>query len=394
MSSYDMPPRTTAPRSGKPNTALRMSIMLVFTALVLGAVFGWGALKAHFIAQFLKTFAYQVETVATITAEPSPWQPQLTATGSLTPVNGAALSSEVSGIVDTVRFTSGTDVPAGAVLVTLRPNNDAAVLAQLQAQAKLAAITEARDVKQLAAQAISQAQLDTDRATLAADQAQVASQQALMAEKVVRAPFAGRVGITAVNPGQFIAAGSTVVSLEQLDPIYADFYVPQAELSAITPGQSISVKVDAFPGQSFTGTVAAVDAAVDPTTRNILVRASLPNPGKTLRPGMFADVSVATGTPANYVTLPQTAITYNPYGDTVFVVGHGQDHAGKPALVAHEVFVTTGDTRGDQVEVTSGINAGDMVVTAGQVKLHNGSVVTINNSLQPPDSATPTPANE
>jgi membrane fusion protein (multidrug efflux system) len=381
-------------RKSQPNPALRFAVVLLASVLVLGAVFGWGALKAHFIAQFLKGFANQVQTVATITAPTSTWQPQLTATGSITPVEGASLSSEVGGIVDTVRIPSGEDVKAGTVLVTLRPNGDPAVLAQLQAQEQLAAITEARDEKQLAAKAIAQAQLDADRATLAADKAQVQAQQALIAEKIIRAPFAGRVGIRQVTPGQFIPAGTAVVSLEQLDPVYTDFYVPQQEVSDVAPGQTVAVTVDAFPGQSFTGTVIALDAAVDPATRNILVRASVANPARTLRPGMFANVAVASGAAQSYVTLPQTAITYNPYGDTVYVVQHGKDAKGQPALVAQQIFVTTGDTRGDQVAIISGVKPGDVVVTAGQVKLHNGAVVDINNTVQPSDSAIPTPPNE
>jgi membrane fusion protein (multidrug efflux system) len=378
----------------KPNTGFRMVVMLAIVALVLGIVFGLGTFKSYMIAQFLKGFANQVQTVATVPAEPSSWQPLLTATGGITPVNGAALSAEVSGIVDTIRFDSGTEVKQGDVLLTLRPNNDPAVLAQLQAQAQLAAITTARDAAQYAAHAIAKEQLDTDRATLAADVAQVQGEQALIAEKVVRAPFAGRIGIRQVNPGQFLPAGTSIATLEQLDPVYADFYMPEQSLSALAPGQSVSISVDAYPGQSFTGTVTALDSAVDTATRNILVRATVPNPDGKLRPGMFASVAVASGAPQDFITLPQTAITYNPYGDTVYVVQHGTDAKGQPALIARQVFVTLGATRGDQVAVTAGLSPGDTVVTAGQVKLRNGALVSINNTVEPPDSTNPTPPNE
>ncbi len=378
----------------KPHPTKRMVIMLVSVAVLFALVFGYGALRSFMIGQFLKGFANQVQTVATITAAQSPWQPQLQSVGSVTAINGAALSAEVSGIVDTINFESGADVQKGQILATLRPNNDPAVLAQLQATAKLDAINYARDQKQFAASAVSQATLDSDRQTLAAAQAQVAAQQALMAEKVIRAPFSGRLGIRKVDVGQYISPGTEIVTLEQLNPLYVDFYLPQRTLSQLQVGQTVGLSLDAYPGQNFTATVSAIGAQVDQDTRSIAVRATVPNDKLQLRPGMFASLNVATGAPASYVTLPQTAITYSSYGDTVFVVRHGQDAKGKPALVAEQVFVTLGDTRGDQVAVLSGVQPGDVVVTAGQVKLRNGAVVSINNSVQPPNSATPNPPNE
>ena len=378
----------------KPNTTRRMIVMLASVAVLFGLVFGYGALRGYLIAQFLKGFANQVQTVATITAAETQWQPQLQSVGSLTAINGAALSAEVSGIVDSINFESGVDVPKGQLLVTLRPNNDPAVLAQLQATAKLDEINYTRDQKQFAASAVSQAQLDADRENLAAAQAQVAAQQALMAEKQIRAPFAGRLGIRKVDVGQYISPGTEIVTLEQLNPLYVDFYLPQQALSELQVGQTVNFSLDAYPGQTFTGAISAIGAAVDQATRSIAVRATVPNDKFLLRPGMFTSLNVSVGTPASYVTLPQTAITYNSYGNTVFLVRHGKDANGKPALVAEQVFVTLGDTRGDQVAVLSGVKPGDVVVTAGQVKLHNGVAVAINNSVQPPNSATPNPPNE
>jgi membrane fusion protein (multidrug efflux system) len=162
----------------------------------------------------------------------------------------------------------------------------------------------------------------------------------------------------------------------------------------VQPGQKVDVVVDAYPDEHFTGTVTALDSNVDQATRSIEVRASVDNSKLLLRPGMFASVNVSIGTQRNFVTLPQTAITYNSYGDTVYVLSHGKDAAGKDALIANQVFVTLGDTRGNQVAVLSGIKAGDQVVVAGQVKLRNGSVVAINNTLLPPNTANPTPPNE
>jgi membrane fusion protein (multidrug efflux system) len=371
-----------------------MVIMLCAVGVLFGLVFGYGALRSYFIGKFLAGFANQVQTVATMTAEETPWQPGLQSVGSITAVNGASISAEVSGIVDTINFESGEDVQKGTLLLTLRPNNDPAVLAQLEAQAALAAINAARDERQLAANAVSQAQVDSDRAQLASAQAQVAAQKALIEEKQVRAPFSGRLGIRQVDLGQYLVAGTAIVSLQQLNPVYVDFHMPQQALAQVGPGQKVDVGIDAYPGQDFIGTISALDSNVDQATRSIEVRATLDNSKLLLRPGMFASVNVSVGTPQDFVTLPQTAITYNSYGDTVYLVTHGTDAKGKPALIANQVFVTLGETRGDQVAVLAGVNPGDIVVVAGQVKLRNGAVVDINNKLLPSNEPNPNPANE
>jgi membrane fusion protein (multidrug efflux system) len=377
-----------------PNMPGRMAIMLIAVAVLFGLVFGYGALRSFFIAKFLAGFANQVQTVATMTAETTGWQPNLQSVGSITAVNGASLSAEVGGVVDTIHFESGQDVRKGDLLLTLRANNDPAVLAQLQAQAALAAITEARDEKQLAADAIAQSQLDSDRAQLASAQAQVAAQQALIDEKQIRAPFSGRLGIRQVDLGQFLAAGTEIVSLQQLNPVYVDFHLPQQALAQVQPGQIVDVSVDAYPAQKFSGTILALDSNVDQATRSIAVRAKLDNSKLLLRPGMFANIAVSIGTAQQALTLPQTAITYNSYGDTVYVLSQGTDAKGQPDLIANQLFVTLGDTRGDQVAVLSGVKAGDQVVVAGQVKLRNGAVVVVNNTLLPANSPNPTPPNE
>lgn len=380
--------------SKAPKFMRRMIIMLASVGVLFFLVFGFGVFRSIMIAKFLAGFANQVQTVATITAAPSSWQPELRSVGSVTAVNGAQISAELPGIVDSIHFQSGMDVPAGALLVTLRANNDPAVLAQLQAAAALAKVTYERDVKQLQAKAVAQAQVDTDRANLAAAQAQVQGEEALIAEKTIRAPFAGRLGIRQVDPGQYLTAGAPIVTLQQLNPVYVDFYLPQQALAQVSTGQTVEVAVDAYPGQVFAGKISAIDAAVDTASRNVHVRAVLENDKLQLRPGMFATVKILVGAPHDYITLPQTAITYNPYGDTVFVVNHETSAAGKDELTAHEVFVTTGDTRGDQVAVTGGLKPGDVVVTAGQLKLRNGSVVAINNTVQPPNDPNPNPSND
>ena len=375
-------------------TALRMVMMLIVVGLIFGGVFGYGAVRGIFIAKFLAGFGSQTQTVATTVAATSSWQPTLSSVGSVVAVNGASLSAEVAGIVDTIDFTSGEDVPAGAVLLTLRPNNDPAVLAQLQATAALDEINYQRDVKQFRANAVAQSQVDTDRANLQAAQAQVQAQQALMAEKHIRAPFAGRLGIRQVDVGQYLAVGTAIVTLQQLNPLYVDFYLPQQALSQLQVGQTVDVSIDAFPGQTFPAKISALDAVVDTTSRSLQVRATLPNDNLLLRPGMFASVKVDIGAPHELITLPQTALTYNPYGTTVYTVQHQTGPNNKAALTAQQVFVTTGDTRGDQVAVLTGLQPGAEVVTAGQLKLRNGTPIVVNNDVTPPDSPNPTPPNE
>ncbi len=372
----------------------RLIIMLLAVVVVFGLIFGYGAFRGIMIGKFLATLSNPPQTVSTITATESPWQPSINSVGSVVAINGANISSEVAGIVDTINFKSGDNVAAGALLATLRLNNDTAVLTQLQATAKLDAITYQRDLKQLQADAVSQAQVDTDKATLDAAEAQVHAQQALIDEKQIKAPFAGTLGIRQVNIGQYLSAGTQIVTLQQLNPLFVDFYVPQQALAQISVGQALTVKVDAFADQIFPGKISSINSAVDTTTRTVQVRATIDNDKLLLRPGMFATVNVGIGAPNNLITLPQTVITYNPYGDTVYTVSHGKDANGKDELLAHQVFVQVGDTRGDQIAITKGIKAGDIVVTAGQLKLHNGAIVNINNDIAVSNSPNPNPPNE
>jgi membrane fusion protein (multidrug efflux system) len=310
-------------------------------------------------------------------------------------VRGADLASQASGVVDQIHIESGTEVPAGTVLLKLKAYDDPAKLAQLEAAAALADQTYKRDQEQFAAQAISQAVLDTDVSTLKSAKAQVAAQEALIDEKTVKAPFSGRLGIRQIDEGQYLAAGTAVVTLQELDPILVDFYVPQQALSSIKVGQPVAATVDTYPGAQFVGKISSINSKVDTASRNVQVRASFGNADRRLLPGMYANVEIDNGDATNQVTLPQTAITYNPYGDTVFVVKqNGVDGNGKPKSIAQQTFVQLGATRGDQVAVQSGVAVGDVIVTAGQLKLRNGAAVVVNNSITPANDASPTPPNE
>jgi membrane fusion protein (multidrug efflux system) len=364
-----------------------MVIMLAATGVLLGGFFGFQAFKATKIREALAAMANPPQAVATTTAAVQSWQPQLHAVGSLRAVKGADMSLEVSGIVAAIDFDSGSDVDAGAELLRLRRDDDVAHLAALQATADLAQITYNRDLKQLRAQTISQATLDADAANLKNAQAQVEQQKANMDKKVLRAPFAGHLGIRQVDVGQYLNAGTVVVTLQALDPIFLDFYLPQQALDAVRIGQPVVAHVDTYPGQSFAGRITAINPLVDTASRNVAVRAALDNPGHQLLPGMFATIDIDAGAARQYVTLPQTAIAYNPYGSTVYLV---RGNTGR--LTAEQAFVTTGDTRGDQIAVLTGVKQGDTVVTAGQIKLHNGAPIVIDNKVRPADEAHPTPS--
>jgi membrane fusion protein, multidrug efflux system len=370
----------------------RMVIMLVAVAIVFGGIFGFQAFKATMIKKFMSAMSSPPQTVSTTKAAVSEWQPSIEAVGSLRAVKGADLSLEVSGVVDSISFNSGDDVEQGALLLKLRADDDTAKLQSLQATADLSQITYQRDLKQLQIQAVSQATLDADVANLKNAKAQVDQQQAILDKKFLRAPFAGHLGIRAVDLGQYLGAGTVIVTLQALDPIFLDFFVPQQTVDQIRIGQSVAVRIDAFKDQTFPGEISAINPKVDASSRNVQVRATLKNADHKLLPGMYATVGISTGAPRNYITLPQTAITYNPYGDTVYIVdSKAAQDGGKPQLVARQTFVTMGPTRGDQVAVLKGVNEGETIVTAGQIKLHNGTALLIDNSIMPTADAAPLP---
>jgi membrane fusion protein, multidrug efflux system len=363
----------------------RMVIMLLAVGVVFGGIFGFQAFKAVMIKKFIAALSNPPQTISALTAATGEWQPKLEAIGSLRAVRGADLSLEASGVVESISFNSGDDVQEGATLLKLRTADDVARLESLKAMAELNEITLDRAQRLLKTQAVSQAQLDSDAANLKNAKAQVEQQQAIVDKKILRAPFAGHLGIRAVDLGQYLGAGTPIVTLQALDPIYVDFFVPQRSVDQVRLGQQVTIKVDAYKDQTFAGEISAVNPKVDISNRNVQIRAILKNPDHKLLPGMYATVDIAVGSPATYVTLPQTAISYNPYGDTVYVVeSKGNDSEGKPQFVARQTFVTIGPTRGDQV-------AGDTIVTAGQIKLHNGSVVMIDNSVTPTAEAAPVP---
>jgi membrane fusion protein (multidrug efflux system) len=366
-----------------------MIIMLVVTAIVLAAIFVTPIAKYLLFGGGYGGGASP--SVSTITVAAETWQPQTDVVGTFTPVKGADLAFETAGVVSEIAFQSGQDVKEGTALVRLRAQDDISKLDSLKANAQQASLAWQRSQKLYAKEAVSQAQLQTDEANYKSAQAQVAEQEALVAKKVVRAPFNGRLGISLVNVGQYVSAGTAVVTLQSLDPIFLDFYIPQQSLGAMKAGQNVVVSVDAFPGKTFTGTLLAIDPKVDNATRNVKIRASLPNPEGNLLPGMYANAQINEGEPKSYITIPQTAVTFNPYGNSVYVVEEQADKDGKKQSKVAQRFITTGETRGDQIAVVGGLKAGETIVSAGQNKLQNGMTVTINNSIVPTNDPNPTP---
>jgi membrane fusion protein (multidrug efflux system) len=372
-----------------------MILMLILVGLVLGGIFGFEAFRTKMIKQFMATLSAPVQTVSSMKAGYQVWQTQLEGVGTLRAVNGADLSAQVSGIISAIHFESGAEVKESTPLLELTAEDDLAKLRSLKAAAALARITYDRDQRQLKVQAVSQQTVDADEQNLKSAEAQVAQQQATIDYKTVKAPFAGKLGIRQVDLGQYLAAGTTIVTLQSLDPIFVDFFLPQQALAEIANGQPVVAHIDAYPGQVFAGQITAINPKIDVASRNIQIRATLKNADHRLLPGMFTTIDIDTGKPQRYITLPQTAITFNPYGNTVYVVDDtGKGPNGQPQLAAHQTFVTTGATRGDQIAVLTGVKEGDEIVTAGQIKLHNGTPVRIDNAVQPSNDANPHPAEE
>jgi len=392
MSNYYPDSALPVAESGaKPRNWLRMLLMLLAVGLLAVCLIGFHAVKATILRQVTEKIQSGKPTVATMKAALQPWQAHLSAVGSLRAFNGADIAPEIGGVIDGVGFLSGQTVPAGSVLVHLRQNDDGAKLAELKATAELDAITLTRDQRQWAAKGVARSVVDTDIANLKVARAQVAAQQAVINEKTIRAPFAGRLGVRQIDLGQYVAAGATLVTLQALDPMLVDFYLPQQALDEIKPGGKVSVTVDAFPDKNFTGTVAAVNSKVDSSSRMLQVRATIANPDGALLPGMFATVSVDAGKPQMLVTIPLTAVAYNPYGSLVYVIEDEAAANGHIEKKAFQHFVTTGAARGDQVSILKGLQADDQVVTAGQMKLHNGAVIKIDNNISIPDAASTAP---
>jgi len=370
----------------------RMIWMLVAVGLLFGGLFGYHMFGTYMMKKYLASHARPTATVTAMRVAYQDWQPKLHAIGSLRAVQGVNISSEVAGQVARVYVHSGEQVAKGALLVELNHADDDALLQALEADAKLAELSYRRDKAQLHAKAISQAAFDASAANFKRSNAAVAQQKALIAKKRIRAPFAGRLGIVTLNPGQYLNPADVISSLQNTSALFVDFYLPQKDVGSIAVGQRLLIYADAWPERIFEARVSAINSAVQASTRNVRIEGRIDQPAGLLYPGMFVSLAVERGEIQHYLTLPQTAISYNAYGATAFVaVASSNSSKDKPALIAQQKFVKTGPTRGDQVAILSGIKAGEMVVTSGLMKLKNGVPLIIDNRVQPANDVAPTP---
>lgn len=388
-----------------PSSRKRMIWMLLITGLVFGLVFGVKAFMSYGTNQFFDSMQPPPATISASTAQQQTWRETVEAVGTLVAVNGAQVTTESPGVISEIRFKPGDGVKAGEVLLQLNASTELATLKSLEATARLTATQRDRYRKLAETNLVSRDDAEQRAADAATAQAQVDAQRALVARKTIRAPFSGVLGIRKVNLGQYVNPGDELVSLQSLDPIYLNFTLPEQRLPQVQPGTVVTATVDALPGQTFEGRITSIEPQVDPQTRNFEVQATMDNKDNALRPGTFARVSFAQGSEQRVVVIPQTAISFNPYGNSVYVITQAPQPKADPAqakpegappgpaLIVKQRFVKTGATQGDLIAVTEGLKPGERVATSGLLKLRNDATVIINNSVQPTADRAPTPAN-
>ncbi|MBD9459486.1 efflux RND transporter periplasmic adaptor subunit [Pseudomonas sp. PDM05] len=362
--------------------------MLIMFAVVLFIVLLLGGYKAFSIYQQIQVFAKPkpAVSVAVATATEQPWQQRLPSVGTLKALQGVNLSLEVAGTVKDIQFESGQKVKAGQPLVQLDSAVESALLETAQADLGLAQLDYGRGSQLVGSQAISKGEFDRLSAQLQKNKATVNQLKASLAKKHIVAPFSGTIGIRQVDVGDYLASGTVIATLQDLSSLYVDFYVPEQSVPKIALGQAVQVQVSAWPGQQFPGNISAINPKVENTTRNVLVRATLANPDGKLLPGMFTSLDVLLPDPTAQVVVPEGAITYTLYGNSVYAVAEKKaedgtpekDANGQPVLIAERRFVETGERRAGLVLVSKGLKAGEQVVSAGQLKLDNGTPIAIS----------------
>jgi membrane fusion protein, multidrug efflux system len=384
-------PADAPPVQRQPRTARWMAIVGLLLVLVLGGLYGFNRFREHAIRNF---FAHNVPppaAVSAVTAAVAPVPHQARGIGSLSAVHQVTIAPEVGGRVTGLFFHSGQAVKAGDPLIQLNDGPERGDLANYQAQARLAAASLKRAMALSRNQFEAQATVDQDQAQLDQANAQIAKTEALIAQKLVRAPFAGRLGLRQVNLGQYLSPGAAIATLTDLGTLHVDFTLPSALRPEIAVDQKVEVTVDAFPGKSFLAKIAAIEPQISATTRTMQVEATMPNPGEALLPGMFVNAAVVLPAQPDTVVLPETALDYTLYGDSVYVVrAAGRDAQGKPVFKAVRTPVKTGLRWGDKVAILDGVKPGDKVVAAGQIKLQDGARVTVTGAPPPQPPAHPT----
>jgi membrane fusion protein, multidrug efflux system len=371
--------------------------LALLAALTGGLAYFQFVIKPNLVRGFITAaFAPKPTAVTAEAARVEKWPPELMAIGTLRAYQGVIIAPQAAGVVTAKHFESGDDVEVGAPLINIDDSVEQADLANGLAQLKNAEATLVRQKTLVVQGNTPQSTVDAAIATRDSAAATVERTRAVIAQKAIKAPFAGRLGLRNVDIGQYVAVGTSLVTLQQLDPIYADFPVPEEALRSLAAGQSVSMTVDAIPGRSFEGKIEAIDARVSAESRNVTARAVFANPDRKLLPGMFANLTVTTGQPASVLTVPRTAIVYSLYGDNVFVVtvaphareqGGVSDKGGASGLIVERRFVRVGAARGERIAIKDGLRPGERVVTAGQIKLQAYMPVTLDET-----AALPTPA--
>jgi|TARA_R100000005_G_scaffold96288_1_gene82099 membrane fusion protein (multidrug efflux system) len=368
--------------------SLRMWLMLLITLLVFGGLFGMQWFGNKKMNEFMDNMPVQPATVTAMEAGTALWRDSVESVGTLVAIRGAELATEVPGTVETIHFENGAAVEAGDAIITLNSAPDRAQLAELQAAAELARLELERARRLVAQRNISESELDQRSSLLEQARARVAAQQARIEQKTLRAPYAGRLGIRRFNVGDYVQAGDTVIALQALDSLYVNFSLPEQYSQQVAAGMPVQARLEALDGRIFEGTVTAISPVVDPNTRNFTLQATLPNPEELLRPGMFARLVLPIGIELERVVVPQTAIAYRPYGDSVYVITEQEG-----ALRVSQRFVTLGPVRGDLVAVEEGLDPGERVATSGLLKLDGGMPVNVDNSSPPAAELEPQPDN-
>jgi membrane fusion protein (multidrug efflux system) len=371
----------------------KIAIAVFIVLLVFGALAGIKTLQIKTLMEGGKAAIQPPESVSSAVVREEKWQNTLTAIGSVTAVQGVTITPELPGIVREIAFDSGAVVKKGDLLVKLDTSLEEAQLRALEAQEELARLNVERERTLRSQNMISQAELDTAEATLKQNKANADALRATIEKKTIRAPFAGRLGLRMVNLGQYLDTGKPIVSLQSLDPVYAEFSLPQQDLAQLQTGMQVRLTTDAYPGRYFDGKLTAITPSLDQSTRSVGLQGTLDNPDQLLRPGMFTRVEVLLPAEQKVLAIPATAVLSAPYGDSVYVIEEKSATNGAPSgLVVRQQFIRTGRTHGDFVSVESGLKPGDRIVSAGIFKLRNGMSVTENNELKPKTDLSPRPS--
>jgi membrane fusion protein (multidrug efflux system) len=380
-------PAQSPPKRRRKGVVIAVALLIAICAFVFGIKF----LQIGKMMSMPRTMPPTTVTSATVKEED--WAPLLTAVGSVSPAQGAVVSTELAGVVSEINFENGAEAKKGEVLMKLDASQEEALLRSAEADAQLAKtdLERARDLAMK--KVVSGAEFDSAQSKFTRMNAVVDQMRSNIAKKSIIAPFDGQLGIRQVNVGQMINAGQQVVALTALNLVYVDFALPEQYLSKLSKNLQVTMRADAFPGRQFKGKLTAVNSMVDPVTRNVSLQATLENPDHALHPGMFAKVEVALPETKKTIVIPGSAVSYAPYGDSVFVIEKQKDpKTGKESEVLRQQFVRIGEARGDFVAVTQGLKPGETLVSTGVFKLRNGMAVTVNNDLAPKPELNPKPA--